>query len=342
LRSASSLVCPLLIHRREIASVYHKMSLRKDFYWTYTDEPHATRRKEILAKYPQIKDLYGFDPKTKYIVTILVALQFAIAFVLRDAPWWMVVLCSYCLGGFVAHSLVLAMHEISHNLAFIKPSYNRVLGVLANTATFFPHFSMFQKYHMEHHQYQGVDGIDVDIPTKWEGDFFTNAGLKTIFCFLQPLFYAIRPLVVKPKEPGFWEFVNWTTVITFDLLVIFLVGPKAAVYLAASLLLGSGLHPIAGHFIAEHYVFIKGQETYSYYGPFNWITFNVGYHNEHHDFPRIPGYRLPQVKAIAPEYYDSLPSYNSWTKVIYDYITDPSVGPFSRVLRKERTHRKST
>jgi sphingolipid delta-4 desaturase len=67
------------------------------------------------------------------------------------------------------------------------------------------------------------------------------------------------------------------------------------------------------------------------------ITFNVGYHNEHHDFPRIPGSRLPLLKKMAPEYYDNLPSYNSWTKVIWDYIMDPEVGPYSRMKRSPQT-----
>ncbi len=63
------------------------------------------------------------------------------------------------------------------------------------------------------------------------------------------------------------------------------------------------------------------------------VTFNVGYHNEHHDFPYIPGCRLPEVRKIAPEFYDTLPHHTSWTKVLYDFIMDPAIGPYARIKR---------
>merc|ERR1712094_57968 len=94
--------------------------------------------------------------------------------------------------------------------------------------------------------------------------------------------------------------------------------------------------PCAGHFISEHYVFPhldKTQETYSYYGPLNYLTWNVGYHNEHHDFCNIPWSRLPKLRAMAPEFYDNLAVCESWVGVIWDYIMRPEIGPYNRVKR---------
>jgi sphingolipid delta-4 desaturase len=311
-----------------------------DYEWSFTDEPHATRRKEILAKYPQIKELYGHDPNTKYVCTWWVVSQLFLAWLLRDASWGFIFVIAYFYGGFAAQALFLGMHEISHNLAFAKPLHNKLFGCFANIATVIPHFSMFQKFHMEHHQYQGVEGIDSDVPSRWEGLFFTNSLKKTIWVTIQPLFYITRPFFVKPKTPGMWEAINWSGTIVVDIMVFYFLGPKALAYLLLSAVIAGGLHPSAGHFIAEHYVFIKGQETYSYYGILNLLAFNVGYHNEHHDFPRIPGSRLPELRATASEYYDILPCHNSWVKVIWDYIMDPTVGPYSRVMRKSKDKRQ--
>src|SRR5436190_4350601 len=59
----------------------------------------------------------------------------------------------------------------------------------------------------------------------------------------------------------------------------------------------------------------------------------VGYHNEHHDFPSIPWTRLPALKALAPEFYDSMPSHPSWIMVIINFIRDKEVGIFARAKR---------
>lgn len=308
--------------------------MAKDFFWSYTDEPHASRRKQILSQHPQIRELFGPDPWAFLQIVAVVSIQLYAATQLSSSSWLKILACSYFFGSFLNHNLFLAIHELSHNLAFSTPSLNKWLGIFANLPIGVPMSVTFQKYHLEHHRYQGVNGMDVDVPSMAEAKYVTNIVSKCIWVMLQLFFYAIRPIFIKPKPPGMWEFINLIVQMALNTSLVYFFGWKSFMYLILSTFVGGGMHPMAGHFISEHYVFNPDQETYSYYGPLNLMSWSVGYHNEHHDFPRIPGSRLHKVKEIAPEYYENLKAYRSWSQVIYMYIMDRTVGPFTRMKRK--------
>lgn len=304
-----------------------------DFLWTSAPEPHAARRREILARYPAVKELYGPCSRTKYVCTLLVIAQVALAIALADAPWWAIILVAYLVGGVINQMLLLAIHEISHNLAFKRPILNRCFGIFVNLPIGVPVSAAFREYHLLHHTHQGTDGLDTDIPTKFEARWVRGPLRKLIWVIGQGLAYALRPIFMLPLRPSRWVIANVVVQLSFDVLICYWFGFKALAYFPISALIVMGLHPIAGHYVSEHYVTKAPQETYSYYGPLNRLTFNVGYHNEHHDFPYIAGSRLPKLRTQAAEYYDSLVSYRSWTKVLWDYIFDRDMSATCRVKR---------
>jgi len=310
--------------------------MRNNFLLASSDEPHAVRRKKILEKHPEIETLFGNDPTPVPYVIALVVSQLLIAYFQQSWSWWFFFVVAWSYGGTSSHALSLMTHELSHNLVFATRIYNDYFGIFCNVGMGIPSSTMFKRYHMEHHQFQGFRSKDSDIPTTWEGQFFRNTFLKLVWLALQPLFYALRPTLTRPKTPRPLDIANTVCIVVSDLIICYLCGPRGVLYLVISTLLGMGIHPVAGHFIAEHYVFVEPFETYSYYGILNYFCWNVGYHNEHHDFPRVPGWRLPQVKAMAPEFYDNLPSHKSWVYVLYRYVTDPTICPFSRAIREEK------
>lgn len=144
----------------------------------------------------------------------------------------------------------------------------------------------------------------------------------------------MRPLISQPIPLNNYEIFQWIFQVSLDIAIAHIWGGKALSYFFLSTFMGASFHPMAGHFVAEHYEWVKGIETYSYYGPLNLVAFNVGYHNEHHDFPRIPGSRLPALKSLAPDFYDNIPSHSSWIAIMWRFITDPDITPFSRTVRK--------
>ncbi|EAW10158.1 sphingolipid delta(4)-desaturase family protein [Aspergillus clavatus NRRL 1] len=343
------------------------------FFWTYTEEPHRSRRQAIIKAHPEVLKLCGPEPLTKYVVLGVVALQICCAYLLRDTPFfsWRFFATAYIIGATSNQNLFLAIHEISHNLAFRSAMANRVLAIIANLPIGIPYSAAFRPYHLTHHKSLGVAGLDTDLPTAVEAFLLDSLLGKAFFCTFQILFYALRPMFVYSPPFTSIHLLNLITQLSFDYVLTTLCGGslQPLLYLVFSSFLAGSLHPCAGHFIAEHYFFSRVEsggtesiqeqkkmhaagtsetqraphpmdslpppETYSYYGPLNIFTYNVGLHNEHHDFPAIPWTRLHELHRIARDFYEPLPCHRSWVWVIWTFILDKNVGMWCRVKRAQ-------
>ena len=133
-----------------------------------------------------------------------------------------------------------------------------------------------------------------------------------------------------------WVLLNWLVVFAVDFAVVYFWGPMALLYLFVAFWFGFGLSIHGGRLIQEHYMVDAPQETYSYYGMLNIPALNVGYHNEHHDFPSAPWSNLRKIRKIAPEYYNNLTYHTSWTKLILKFIFSSKMSMYDRIGREDR------
>jgi len=301
-------------------------------------EPHVRRTRKILKGHPEIRELFGRNPWTAAITLGIVGGQFVVAYLLRESAWWVVLVASWFLGAFAIHALFAIIHECAHNLVFTRSSWNKALSIVANLPSIFPSAMGFRNYHLIHHRYQGESGWDADLAGETEASWVgRSTPRKLIWMFFFIIVEGIlRPARVKKVmlyEP--WALANAAAGLFVAVLVAWLWGWASLVYLVLSLVFAVGLHPLGARWIQEHYVFKADQETYSYYGPLNRVSLNVGHHNEHHDFMVVPWNRLPKVRALAPEYYNTLHFHRSWTKLWLRFLFDPKVTLFDRVVRPD-------
>lgn len=301
-------------------------------------QPHPERTRRILADHPEVRRLIGRNPWTAAILVALVGLQTFLAalFGLLGASYfWLALLVAYLVGAFANHSLYVVIHEATHNLIFRSRFANKCAAIVADLPNLVPGAMGFGIFHLKHHAHQGEYDHDADMASEWEARLIGNRWyLKAVWLLLFPLFQATRPArlrayaVITP-----WTVANGAAALAFDAALVVLFGWWALFYLLASMMFSIGLHPLGARWIQEHYTNDPAQETFSYYGPLNLLSLNVGYHNEHHDFPSVPWNRLPALRRFCPEYYDTLKYHRSWTGVLLRFIFDREYSLHSRVLR---------
>ncbi len=308
-----------------------------EFTFTSDPQPHPERARHLLETHPEVRSLFGRNRISALFTAALVALQLGMSVFVAHLGWVWVVVLAYAVGAFVSHALFVMNHECAHNLIFDHTASNYALGTFNDVALAFPSAITFRRYHLLHHRYQGDYARDADIPSTGEVRVVgTSSWRKAAWLAMLGIMQSMRPLRVREVAVrDAWIVASFAVIAVTDIAVFGFLGPKALAYLMLSSFFALGLHPVGGRWLQEHLETTPGQETYSYYGPLNRVCFNVGYHNEHHDFPGVPWNRLPRLRAIGADVYDPLVSYRSWTALIGRFLTDPTLGPARRVRRDE-------
>jgi sphingolipid delta-4 desaturase len=295
------------------------------------DRSHVERRKLILEKYPQVRELFGRDITTFKIAAAIFCGQILIAAFLGWlglANWPLALLFAICVGAFANHANFVIIHDAIHNCVFENPLLNKLTALLADLSNAFPTAMGFRCYHIKHHSHLSAYDYDADIPSKWEVEFVGDSSWrKALWLFFFPAIQLARLSRLKGTVPimGLWTYINITVIVLFDLFVLYVFGANALLYLFLSFWFSvGGLHPLSARWLQEHFAFGPDQGTFDYYGPLNKVALNIGYHNEHHDFHEIPWARLPQLKAMAPEFYDTLGCHRSWVALLVTFIFDPT------------------
>jgi sphingolipid 4-desaturase/C4-monooxygenase len=312
------------------------MSMTGKFTHVDYAEPHIGRQRKMLAAHPELKTLFGPDQEMFYWTVAIVAVQLAAAIWAVSLPWWAFLLVAYTLGAVANHACFVIVHEATHNLIFRSPAANRWAGILANLPLFFPSAISFRKYHLLHHRFQGNMAYDGDLPSTWEARMVGSGPIRKALWLMFFFVFEGSTRPARLKSVAFfdvWTVVNMVVQFSFLGLLGYFFGAWAVAYLFVSTAFSIGLHPLGARWIQEHYVFREGQETYSYYGPANVLTFNVGYHNEHHDLIMVGWKNLPKVKAMAPEFYEPLMAHTSFTRLLFRFLFDRNTTLFSRVTR---------
>jgi sphingolipid delta-4 desaturase len=312
-----------------------------DYIHVSYGEPHSIRRRQMLAAHPELRQLTGSTPTSAIWTLILVAGNLAFAVFLQGCHWYVWLPAAYIVGATLDHALWAMIHEASHNLIFRKRLPNRIVALVANIPLVVPSAMPFFKYHLIHHRDMGDMDLDAGVPGPVEARVISQSGM---FKAIWLAGYAAVQGVVRPRRLTIKLIDRWAVInIVFQLacmaLFIGLFGAGALKYLVASTIFAIGLHPFGARWIQEHFAVRPDQETYSYYGPLNRISFNIGYHNEHHDIMTIPWSRLPLVRRMAPEFYDGLYSYQSWTALLFQFIFDPDFTLFRYIVRLPRQNR---
>src|ERR1051325_10322525 len=165
------------------------------------EQVHTRRRKEIIKHHPEVRVLFGPCPLSALLIVGLVALQWTVAGLVSDQPWYLILPVAYVGGAVLNHALYVLMHEATHNLVFTVPVLNKLAGLSCDFALVVPSSMSFRKYHLLHHQHLNRKTMDPDVVSEFEGRLIGHGRVrKSLWLAFLSLSQTLRPLKVPSQS----------------------------------------------------------------------------------------------------------------------------------------------
>lgn len=293
---------------------------------------HIERSQRILRQYPEIKQYFGNYPLSIIAIALLVTLQWLIAWLVKDLPWYLIGAIAFFVGQFVLHSLGIFVHEAAHNLIFSNKLGSRfaLWLIVCGSLSFGESLTYIGVHGKTHHLQLNDYQFDHELWDRNRVAFANNhlswriiesllhllpGGVIITDVVISFLVKADRREIKPAKVPLGFNILLIITSLSLYTLAWIVFSPQASLYLFWSLTLMASNWGITfrGQSIAEHHIYQQGK-TFSTYSWTNIPLFNTGYHDEHHTFPNVPWIHLPKIKNIAAEYFtnDNPYSYFKW------------------------------
>jgi len=299
-------------------------------------QQHRARRIALLSLDPGLRSLYGAHARTLSWICGLTCLHIVTSWALCDAPIYIVFLVALGFGQFVLHAGGALVHEAAHGLILRGRRGRLFVDLLLETLlTSFGHHAQYQLDHVRsHHPYLGDYERDYEHkdacrfraralirrerPALHRGLIALHLGLDALpfgFLFSDDLVAAIEQRAVDvptrdrhrdgpgPKLRRSRRIACSAVSLSMLAAIGLALSPTSLLYWLWSLSIFQGRWAVSnvGQVLAEHPTSDPALPTCSYYGPWNLVLFNTGYHDEHHTFPDVAWNALPRLRSRVPQ-----------------------------------------
>ena len=237
--------------------------------------------------------------------------------------------------GFTVFNFTVLLHEVVHHTIFERrrPRLERLLGFLYAIPSGIS-ASQFTRWHLDHHAELGSDEDDPKrhhlspkVNARWYKLLYCTPALFPIYfraarressTYPEPLQRAIArerklSLLFHLSALGLiWSFFGFYAALRASIIPVFFIFPIAFT-----------LNRLGQHYDIDPTDPAKWGTLMRGHWFWDFVYLNSNYHLEHHYFPGVPFYRLPEVqKALIPFYERKKMRWRSYGELVYGWLVE--------------------